>query len=163
MRAKSSPPSAGPTTVPDWNAIERHAIALGISSKGTSEGPSARAAGFAIAAETPLAAGEHEEGPELLCARNRDHEEERRDADAERERGREDEPAREPVGEMPGREREQEQRQELAEADQAEVERRVIDREDLPTDGHRDHLDAEGLRDQRDPEQQEVALLQHDG
>ena len=64
---------------------------------------------------------------------------------------------------MPGRKREQEQRQKLAQADQAEVERRVVDREHLPPDGHRDHLDAEGLRDQCDPEQQEVALLQHDG
>ena len=46
---KRSPPSAGPATVPLWNAIERSASALGSSSHGTSVGPSARPAGEPIA------------------------------------------------------------------------------------------------------------------
>ena len=57
-------------------------------------------------------------------------------------------PPREAVGELAGRQREQKQRQELAEPDQAEVEGGAADREDLPADRDRDHLDPEALGDE---------------
>ena len=68
------------------------------------------------------------------------------------ERDREDPASREPVGELARRQREQRQRDELHQPDQAEVERVAVDRVDLPADRDRDHLPAEAEHEDRDPE-----------
>src|SRR5262249_1535791 len=61
---------------------------------------------------------------------------------------------------MARREGEDRQRQELEQADQAEVERGVVDRVDLPADGDRDHLASEPQREQRDDEEREAAPVE---
>ena len=153
----SRPPIAGPTIIAAWNAIERSAIAFAIRSNGTTVAGSARPGGTAIAFGAADRDGEHEERPELVGAVQRHDEQQQRDEDRHRGRAGEQEPPREAVGEVPGREREQRQRRELGEPDQAEVERRVVDLEDLPADGDGGHLRAEPLDEQRDPEQRVVA------
>ena len=67
------------------------------------------------------------------------------------------EAARDPVGEVPGRQREDRQRRELEEADQAEVERVLVDRVDLPPDRDRDHVLGEAHAEDRRPQEREVA------
>ena len=133
--AKRSPPSAGPTTVPLWKAIERSAIALGSSSHGTSDGPSARAGRVRDRRGDAVAAASTRNGQSWFAPAIVTHEQEQRrrstlSASAAAKTSRRGNA----VGELAGRQREQEQRQELAEPDQAEVERRVVDREDLPAD-----------------------------
>jgi hypothetical protein len=59
--------------------------------------------------------------------------------------------ARKPVGEVAGREREQRDRHELGEADQAEMERAVADRVHLPADRDLRHLQGEPRAEDRRP------------
>lgn len=76
------------------------------------------------------------------------------------DRGGEQEPARHPVGQLTGREGDEEQRNELGETDESEVERVAVDRVDLPTHRDADHLDGDPAREDRDEEEREVALTQ---
>ena len=87
------------------------------------------------------------------------HDQCRRDAEEQRECEPEDEAARDAVGELPARQREDEDRTELKQADQAEVERAVVDVVDLPADGHRDHLAPEVHRQDHADEQREIPTV----
>ena len=58
---------------------------------------------------------------------------------------------RQAVGELPGRQREERQRQELHEPDEPEVERVAVDRVDLPADRDGEHLRREAVREERTP------------
>ena len=62
-----------------------------------------------------------------------------------REPGGENEPARKAVGEMPGRKRQQRQRHELRQPDQAEIEGAPVNRVHLPADRDRRHLAAQPI------------------
>src|SRR5262249_62000840 len=64
------------------------------------------------------------------------------------------------VGGLDARQGEDGQRQEPEQADQAEIERRVVDRVDLPADRDRDHLAPEPHREQRDDEERVVAPVE---
>ena len=66
-----------------------------------------------------------------------------------------------PVGDVAGREREQRQRKELGEADQAQVERALVDGVHLPPDCDGQHLSREARRENRPPVEREVPLLEH--
>jgi hypothetical protein len=69
-------------------------------------------------------------------------------------------PPRQPVGQLPGRQREQRQRQELGEADQPEVERVAVDHVHLPADRDGDHLRGQHPGQDRHQEERIVALPQ---
>ena len=103
--------------------------------------------------------GQHEKRPQLVCARGADEDERRRDHGQEHDRDRQHEPTRDPVGELAGRQGQHEQRRELEQPDQPEVERLVVDAVDLPADSDRDHLAAEVHRAHGDDEDAEVAAL----
>src|SRR5439155_1503973 len=83
---------------------------------------------------------EHEKRPETIGRRERDDEEERRRDERDRVRERDDQPTRIAAGELARRQREQRDREELRDADEAEVERVLVDRVDLPPDADRDDL-----------------------
>ena len=159
-----------------------------MSSHETSVGPSDRADGAAAARPPPLGRGtpppppgrrpvsgaprgrgrlrdsvsgrEREERPELGGSVQRDDEQCQGHAGIEREGAREDQAPGDAVGELPGREREQEQGDELEQSDEPEVERRAVDLEDLPPDRDGHHLRAEALRDESAPEQEVVPALE---
>ena len=120
----------------------------------------ARAAGLPTTFAMPGDGGEREERPELRRARERDEDERDGDRDGEHERRGRDGAPRQPVGDLPRRKREDRQRQELHQADEAEVERVAVDRVDLPADRDREHLRREAVREERRPEKREVADLQ---
>ena len=73
-------------------------------------------------------------------------------------RDREQRAAREAVGQVPGRQREQRQRDEHREADEPEVERVAADRVDLPADRDERHLDRERRREHDAEEENEIAV-----
>ena len=89
-------------------------------------------------------------------ARERHDDEQQRDRDVQHERRRGHRPPRQPVCDLSRRQREQRQRQELHQPDEAEVERVVVDRVDLPADRDREHLEGEAVREERRPEEREV-------
>ena len=68
--------------------------------------------------------------------------------------------ARDTIGELTRRQREERQRDELGQSDEAEVEGPVADRVDLPADRDHHHLRREAVREQRRPEQREAAHSQ---
>jgi hypothetical protein len=70
---------------------------------------------------------------------------------------------RQAVGDLPGRQRKQQQRRELDEAGQAEVERLAVDRVHLPADRDGDHLTRERHRTRDEREQRVVAVPEHLG
>ena len=130
-----------------WLAIERSAIAPGTSSGGTSSGVIAPYAGQAIEFADAGQRGEREERPELPRAVQRHDEQQRRDGQTRaRAPAANISAARQPVGQLAHRQREQRQRDELHQADQAEVERVAVDREHLPADRDRDHVLREAQR-----------------
>jgi hypothetical protein len=101
---------------------------------------------------------ERDELPELVRAPD-GHDQKERDADRVGEADDRDErDARQPVGELPGREREERHGEELREADQSEVEGTAVDRVDLPADRDRDHLHCDAGAEHRRPESAEVAV-----
>ncbi len=134
-----------------WDQLERH--------HHRGQRPSSRRAERACDADCR---SEREERPELMCARGRNDDQQGDDDERDRLGECEDEPPRDAVGELPGRQREHEQRHELGQADQPEVERGAVDRIHLPADRDRRHLRAEPAREDRDPEECEVALLQRE-
>ena len=154
------PPSAGPAITPIWPATPRSASAPGTSSVGTISGVIARAAGLPTTFATPATRREPRNGQSSRCARQRHEDERDGDRDREHERAGRDRAPRQPVGDLPGREREERQRQELHQPDEAEVERVAVDRVDLPADRDREHLRREPVREERRPEKPEVADLQ---
>ncbi len=152
------PPTAGPATSESWNAIERWASALTRISCGTSEGVSARPAGAPIALAHPVSSASPKNGRTLPAPRNGHDEEGRGDERVDDDRERVEAPARESVGEVARRNREQKQRQELGEPDEPEVERILANRVHLPPDGDRRHRHREARGDERHPEEREVAV-----
>jgi hypothetical protein len=68
-------------------------------------------------------------------------------------------PPRHAVGQLARGDRQDEHRTELEQADQAEIERLVVDVVDLPADRDRDHLARQVHRQDDEHEQPEVALL----
>ena len=83
-----------------------------------------------------------------------------RDHRIDGERAHVDQLPRQPVCERAGRQREEEQRQELGQADEAEVERIPGDVVDLPADGDEDHLAAEPVGDARRDRERVVANVE---
>ena len=103
--------------------------------------------------------GERDEGPELVCALDRDQEQEPCDDRLGQDRRREESHARHPVGDLAGRQREQRQRHELGQPDQAEVECALVDRVDLPADCDCDHLGRKPGGEEAAPQPPEVAVV----
>ena len=93
-------------------------------------------------------------------AADRDDEQERSDHRVQSDRASQDEPPGEAVGEVPRREGEDEERQELEQAHQAEVKGVATDRVDLPADRDGDHLGGQGKRKRGAPDEREVPLSQ---
>ena len=98
-----------------------------------------------------------------MRAGERDHGEHSRDPDLDRKPRRDHEPPLDAVGELACREREDRQRHEFREPDEAEVERVAVDRVDLPADRDDEHLQREAVRERGRPEQREVAQPQRGG
>src|SRR5207237_1287708 len=98
-----------------------------------------------------------------MLFRERHYEEERCDRKLDYERHERDQAARKPVGERAGGECERKKRRELAQADEAEVERVAVNRIDLPADRDGHHLRREAAQEIRAEEQREVALAQRGG
>ena len=121
-------------------------------------GGRARPAGFADRSSDACQSSQGQELPELLRAGEGDEEQEHDDHEVEDNRDGDHDAAREAVCELARWEREQEQRQKLGEPDQPEIERRAVDRVDLPADGDDDHLAAEACRQQRNPEKRVVPV-----
>ena len=96
-----------------------------------------------------------QEGPELVGARERDQHEDRRDHDLEGEPDGDDRAPGEAVGDLSRRQSEDQQRQELGQPDQAEVEWILVDEVDLHADRDDDHLEREPARQRRCPEERE--------
>ena len=84
------------------------------------------------------------------------------DADdgADEQRPGEDQPSREPVGQVTGGEGEQEHGQELGQSDPAEIQGRAVLGVDLPADRHLEHLEADHHPQHGQPPEAEVTLLQ---
>jgi len=101
-----------------------------------------------------------DELPELARAADRHEEQQRHDGRVGEAPDDHDGNARQPVGKLTRRQRQQRHGRELREPDQAEVERAVVDQVDLPADRHRDHLHREARRQHRRPEPAEVAVLE---
>ena len=106
---------------------------------------------------------EGEERPERPGPVEADEQQQSRDRRVRDERADQDELARQPVRDRAGGQREEQQRQELGEADQAEVERVPVDVVDLPADRDEHHLAPEPVRDRRAQEPRVVALAQYRG
>ena len=104
---------------------------------------------------------QREERPERIGAREADEEEARGDRRIDDERDEIDELAREPVRDRTRRQGEQEQREELRQADEPEMERVARDVVDLPADRDEHHLAPESVRDRRREQPRIVALLEH--
>src|SRR5207237_1198068 len=134
---------------PTWKAIERSAIALSIRSSGTSIGGNARAAGVPSAVATPVAAASTRNGQSRWDAVRLTTSSPSVTATL----------SASDAGTIVRRE--QRQRHELGQADQAEVERRAVNRVDLPADRDGDHLAAKAHREQRH-EQTRVAAASQD-
>jgi hypothetical protein len=74
-----------------------------------------------------------------------------------------DRAARETVGDLPRGQGENQERQELREPDEAEVERILVDQVDLHADRDDEHLEREPARERRRPEERERAHAQSGG
>ena len=155
--AKMTPPSAGPAITPIWPATPRRASAPGSSSRGTSSGVSARSAGLPTTFATPATAAIARNGQsDLAPARVT------KTSSTAIATLRVNAPAvtarrGSAIGDLPRRQREDRQRQELHQPDEPEVERMVVDRVDLPADRDREHLRRQPVREQGRPEEPEVA------
>ena len=152
---------AGPVTNVACRTVERSASARVNSSSGTRVGHIERIAGFPSAAEQPLANesarnGQSELAPERLTASSPAV-----IAASIASETDEDELAREPVGDRAGGQGEEEQRQELGQADEAEMERVPRDLVDLPADRDEHHLAGQPVRDARAEQRRVVALAQN--
>ncbi len=101
---------------------------------------------------------EQEERPRRARPRPRHAEQAEHDPGLERERDREQYPARESVGQVPGGEREQRQRDEHREADEPEVEWVAPNGVHLPPDRDERHLDREPRGEHDAEEDDEVAV-----
>ena len=144
---KSRPPIAGPTITTACDGSSGAPSRSAISSNGTSDGGSARGAGIPTSAEQPKRPRARGTARAVGAVQG-DDEQEHRDHRVAGERD-ERQLAREAVGEVAGREREQRQRRELREPDQAQVERVRGDLEDLPADRDGGHLRGRARRDAR--------------
>ena len=100
----------------------------------------------------------HQERPERGRASEGDDEQAQSDENVDGDGGAVHESPWQPVGDVAGREGEQRQGQELGKADQAKVERALVDGVDLPADRDRHHLACEARREDRRPVEREVAL-----
>ncbi len=107
--------------------------------------------------------GQDEERPQLVGAGHRHPDERQRHEGGETDRRREHEVPRDAVCELSRGEREEQHRHELEQADQAQIEGGMADREDLPADRDRDHVDAEALGRGRRPVQEVVPSLESGG
>ena len=116
------------------------------------------AGGRTDCASDPLHESQGEERPHPLRARCRHGKEPNEDDHVERHHHREQVPAGHAVGQLAGGQREEEQRQELGEPDEPEVQRVLAYRVDLPPDRDERHLQRERLGDERHPEEREVAV-----
>ena len=132
----------------------------GSRSGGTTSGVSAWYAGQPIALATPVSAASRKYGQTTPASATVTASSATATPTINASDKRGDQPPRQPVGQVTGRQREHEQRNELREPDQAEVERVLVDREHLPADGDRDHVLGEAHREDRRPEEPEVALLE---
>ena len=148
-----------PATTAICQPTDRSAIAPAIISVGTVSG-AARAAPAPRSPPPAARGGEHEVRPERPRRPDRHREQQQRDRDSITSDTAMIGPARHDVCELSRRQREQEQRHELDEADQPEVERVAVDRVDLPADRDEDHLLARPGDDVRRPEEREIALPQ---
>ena len=95
-----------------------------------------------------------------MRAVDRDDEEQPEDCRIGEAPDEDDREAGQPVGELPGRQGEQQDRQELGEADQSQIEGAVADRVHLPADRNGSHLHREARAEHRRPEPAEVAVEQ---
>ena len=100
-----------------------------------------------------------EERPQDVHAADGDREQHADGGEVEHERDGGDRPARDAVGDLAGRERQDRQRHELGEAHETEVERVAVDGVDLPPDCDRDHLRREAVRERRRPQERERPVL----
>ena len=96
-------------------------------------------------------------GQSSVSAGERDQDEDRRDHDLEDEADGNNRASREAVGDLSRRQSEDQQRQELRQPDQAEVEWILVDQIDLDTDRDDEHLQREPACERRSPEKRERA------
>ena len=101
---------------------------------------------------------EQEEGPRLARTGMRDAQQADHHRDLDRDRDREQRAAREAVGEMPCRQRQERQRDEHRQPDEAEVERIAPHGVHLPADRDERHLEREARREHDAEEEDEVPV-----
>ena len=121
---------------------------------------SARPAAAPNALPDPVTNASTKNGQTRSAPVERDAQERREDDDVHDDHEGVDAPPGEAIRDMPGGKGEQEEWKELREPDEPEIEGILADRVDLPADGHGRHRHGEAGRDQRDPEQREVAVPQ---
>ena len=98
-----------------------------------------------------------------MRAVDRDDEEQSEDRRIGEAPDEDDREARQAIGELPGRQGEEQDRQELGEADQPQIEGAVVDRVHLPADRDRGHLHRDARAEHRRPEPPELAVMQRWG
>ncbi len=130
---------------------------------GTISGVRARPAGLVSAEAVPARAPTVRKGQSSFAPESVINDEDRRDHDLEDEADGDDRAAREAVGDLPRGQGENQQRQELGEPDEAEVERILVDQVDLHADRDDEHLEREPARERRRPEERERAQAQSRG
>ena len=140
---------------------ELSATAVPNCARGTRFGSSAWPVGMAKARATPNSTITANTGRAESRPRAGEHEQQQRAEALEREAGSEDAAAVAAVGEVPGRQDQQHERQELRQADEPEVERIARDLVHLPADRHGLHLHGERGDEARRDEAREVAVAQH--
>ena len=115
-------------TPESWNAIDRCASALTRISSGTSDGVSARPAARRSRSRRPARTRARRTATRAPCRRSCTASSPREDDEVEEHHHDEHVAPRKAIRQLPGREREQQQREELRQSQQAEVERVASDR-----------------------------------
>ena len=141
-------------------AEEFQATALAKSSAGTRLATSAQEAGPKKARATPNRASTTKIGPAPLKPRTVRSRIASAQKASRKLRQRHDQPAPETVGDGARHQHEQQRRQELDDADKAEIERIAGQVVDLPADGDRDDLRRKGREKPRRPVAQEGAVAE---
>ena len=151
---------AGPTIWAVWLADAHHAVALddGVGHQCRQEGRHRRDLESAHGTDQQ---GHSEDGVAPEPARSGAHEQ---DHDRDRQRklaDADDDAPVEPVGGIADRKRQRDQRQELGEANQAEIERAARQRVELPADRHGHDVERDRRRHPGAPEPHEPAMAQN--
>ena len=126
--------------------------------RGTSDGVRAREAGAPSAARDTRREREQEERPRLVAPRSRDAQQPTITAVSSAIAIAEQRAAWKAVGQMPGRQGQERQRDEHRQPDETEVERVAPDGVHLPADRDERHLDREARREHDAEEEHEVAV-----